>query len=149
MRDSRHVSKKVVVHAPGPPSPPSPACQVSCQPVGWLSCTLRESRAGGLIFALLPRQFPSLRMPNGCFESGRKIQRFPVGKEALFSALVLANGIKVEGSDTLPKSTQPVSSPGCQCCKPPEFSNSLCAHLHTSQEPFHHWLIPLLLQDPT
>lgn len=100
--------------APGPQSPPSPTSQVSCQPVGWLSCTLRESRAGGLIFALLPRQFSSLRMPKGCVEGGRKIQRFPVG-HFVIRGFVLGIGPGKWGQSrrvsTLPKSTQPVSSP--------------------------------------
>lgn len=52
-------------------------------------------------------------------------------------ALVPANEVKVEGSDTLPKSSQLVSSPGSQCSKPPELSDSPCAHVPTSWEPFH------------
>lgn len=72
MRGSRH-SSKAVVHAPDPQSPPSPACQISCQP------TDRKAEREALFLLSCPINFPPSECLKGVLRVGGKSKGFPVG----------------------------------------------------------------------
>lgn len=97
---------------------------------------LKDSTAGDLIFASLPLQ---LSTSPECLRVGGKSKGFPVNCLVIrhfILGVVPGKHRVIKGSNTLSKSTQPVSSPGSQGSNPAAlqtFSNLFCIHSRTSQ----------------